>query len=85
MNSQFGSQVLDYLRKFNMEVEVDGKKETKEYYRRYSFLIPMGTNFDEVYEVLAEVSADIKKMEEDYKKAIAAKEAKTAKEEASVA
>jgi flagellar motor component MotA len=85
MNSQFGSMVFDYLRKFNLEVEVEGKKELKEFYRRYNLMIPMGTNFEEVYEVLAEMSSDIKKMEEDNKKAIAEKEAKKAEEEASVA
>lgn len=92
MNSQFGSMVFDYLRKFNLEVEVEGKKEQKEFYRRYNLMIPMGTNFEEVYEVLAEMSSDIKKMEEDNKKAIAEKAAKEAEaevlktsEEASVA
>jgi flagellar motor component MotA len=84
--------VFDYLRKFNLEVEVEGKKEQKEFYRRYNLMIPMGTNFEEVYEVLAEMSSDIKKMEEDNKKAIAEKAAKEAEaevlktsEEASVA
>jgi len=85
MNGNFGAIVMDYARKFNMEVEVDGKKEQKEFYRRYNFMIPMGTSFDEVYGVIAEISADIKKMEEDNKKAVADKEAKTAVEEKSVA
>jgi len=87
LNSQFGVITLDYLRKFELEVEVDGLndtrvKEKKEFYRRYNFMIPMGTNFEEVYEVLAEISADIKKMEEDNKKAIAEKAAKEAANEA---
>ena len=92
MTSQFGLIALDYLRKFEMEVEIEGKKEKKEFYRRYNFMIPMGTNFEEVYEVLAEISSDIKKMDEDNKKAIAekavseaAKETATAANEASVA
>jgi len=92
MNSQFGSIVLDYFRKFELEVEIEGKKEKKEFHRRYNFMIPMGTNFEEVYEVLAEISADVKTMEEDNKKAIAdkaaseaAKETATAANETSVA
>jgi len=85
MNANFGVNVLDYLRKFNVEVEVDGKKEQKEYYRRYNFTIPMGTSFEEVYEVLAEISSDVKKMEADYKKALADKEQAVLAEEKSVA
>ena len=78
MNGKFGSIILDYIRKFELEVEVEGSKEKKEFYRRYNFMIPMGTSFDEVYEVLAEISADVKKMEEDNKKAVADKAAKDA-------
>jgi hypothetical protein len=78
MQAQFGSIVLDYIRKFNLDVEVEGNKESKEFYRRYNFMIPMGTSFDEVYDVIAEISADVKKMEDDNKKAVADKAAKDA-------
>jgi hypothetical protein len=78
MTGQMGVISLDYIRKFNLDVEVEGNKESKEFYRRYNFMIPMGTSFDEVYDVIAEISADVKKMEDDNKKAVADKAAKDA-------
>ena len=92
MDSQRGSLILDYVRKFNLDVEVGGVKEQREYARMYNFTIPLGTDFSEVYDVLSEAMSDVRKMDEENKKAIAEKKAKEAKaaeaastEEASVA
>ena len=60
MNGSRGSLILDYARKFTLKVE----EKDQEFMRVYNFVIPLGTPFEEIYEVLEEIKSDVKKMEE---------------------
>jgi hypothetical protein len=61
MNFSRGSLILDCLRKF---VVKDAQNVDQELTRMYNFIIPLNTSFEEVYSVLTELIADVKKMEE---------------------
>lgn len=53
--------VMSFLRKFTVPVEgVD-----KEFTRLYDISIPVGSNWDEIFGVLTEAIADLKKMQDD--------------------
>lgn len=60
MNSSRGTLILDYARKFTLKVE----EKDQEFMRIYNFIIPLGTPFEEIYEVIEEIKGDVKKMEE---------------------
>jgi hypothetical protein len=64
MDYNRNSFVMSFVRKFT--AEVDG--ESKEFTRLYDLAIPLGANWEEIYGVLTEAIADVKKMEEDAKK-----------------
>lgn len=68
MESSRGSLVLDYVRKFNVEKETEGKKETVEHGRMYNLVIPLGAPYEEIYEVLDMAKEDIKKMDSESKR-----------------
>lgn len=63
MNSSRGCLVLDYVRKFNLEVELEGEKKLQEFARVYNFAIPLGTPFEEIFGVLEEIKKDIETMQ----------------------
>ena len=64
MDYSRNSFVMSYMRKFTVKVdEVD-----KEFSRLYDINIPLGANWDEIFGVLTEAIADLKKMQDDAKK-----------------
>jgi len=71
MDYNRNSFVMSFLRKFT--VPVDGVD--KEFTRLYDFSIPVGSNWDEIFGVLTEAIADLKKMQDDELAAKAKKEA----------
>ena len=59
MDGSRGTLILDYGRKFTLKVE----EKDQEFLRVYNIIIPLGAPFEEIYKVLEEMQADIKKME----------------------
>lgn len=67
MNYNRNAFVMSFIRKFTIPVEgVD-----KDFHRLYDISIPAGANWEEIFGVLTEAIADIKKMQDEE---IAAKE-----------
>ena len=64
MDYSRNSFVMSYLRKFTVKVE-DTEKELS---RLYDINIPLGANWEEIFGVMTEAIADLKKMQEDAKK-----------------
>jgi hypothetical protein len=78
MNYTRNSFVMSYLREFTVKVEGEDRK----FNRLYDISIPLGSNWDEIFGVMTEAIADLKKLQEDDEKKKeedikAAEEAKT--------
>jgi hypothetical protein len=71
MNFSHNAFVMSFIRNFT--IPVDGVD--KEFQRLYELSLPAGSNWDEIFGVLTEAIADIKKMQDDEKAAAAKKEA----------
>lgn len=64
MDYNRNSFVMSFVRKFTVKVD----EQDKEFTRIYDIAIPLGSNWEEIYSVLSEAIADVKRMEEDTKK-----------------
>jgi hypothetical protein len=76
MNYTRNSFVMSYLREFTVKVEGEDRK----FNRLYDISIPLGSNWDEIFGVMTEAIADLKKLQEDEEKR-KVEEAKLAEED----